>query len=161
MQDQTLGTLLSVSALSSAAFVTPVTSSISIGSQSGAPCSSYTTIDDPSRSILNIGFYGACDNGALFNSSNNGAWIRFIGSGGSIMASSPPGTNRCGAYVTAWFNGTLPTTQGTMAVGEVCLTGDPALDLDTYNSTVFYCTGGYYIYFLIPVPFCNTRYCTM
>ncbi len=150
--------MLTVSATAS---TTVLTSSISIGSQNGAPCSSYTTINDPSRNILQTRFYGPCDNGPLFNTSNNGAWIRFIGSGGLIMASYPPGPNRCGGYVTLWFNGTLPTTLGAMNNGSICYSVDMPDSLRSYDSSVIYCIDGYYIYFLSPVAICNARYCTM
>lgn len=153
--------LVLISTISPTASTTVFTSSISIGSQSGPPCSSYTTINDPSRSVLQTGLYGTCDKGPLFNTSNNGSWIRFIGSGGSIMASSPPGANRCGGYVTVWFNGTLPTTQGTMANGSICYSIELGYVLVSRDSNVVYCIGGYYIYFLPPVFICNARYCTM
>jgi hypothetical protein len=140
---------------------TLMTSSISIGSQNGAPCLSYTTINDPSRNVAQIGSFGSCDNGLLFNTSNSGAWIRFVGSGGTEMALSSPGVNRCGGYITGWFNGTLPTTLGTMTNGSVCFTTDAWECLDSYESSIFYCTGSFYIYFLQPSSVCNARYCTI
>ncbi|CAF3623185.1 unnamed protein product [Rotaria sp. Silwood1] len=92
-------------------------SSISIGNQSGPPCSSYTTIDDPSRNIAQSSLFGSCDNGSPFNASNDGSWIRFIGTGGTIIPLAAPAQGHCGAYVGGWFNGTLPTTVGTVANG--------------------------------------------
>lgn len=52
-----------------------MTSSVSIGSQSGTPCTSYTTINDPTRNIANAAIYGTRDNGPIFNASNDGSWI--------------------------------------------------------------------------------------
>ncbi|CAF2855766.1 unnamed protein product [Rotaria sp. Silwood2] len=89
---------------------TTLVSSTSIGSQSGSPCSSYTTINDPSRNVAQTSLYGFCDNGAPFNTSNGGSWIRFIGTGGTTIPLTSPGLNNCGAYIGGWFNGTLPTT---------------------------------------------------
>jgi len=133
---------------------------VSIGSQNGAPCSSYTTINDPLRNIAQIGSSGPCDNKPLFNASGDGAWIRFVGSGGTIIALSSPGVNHCGGYSTGWFNGTLPTTLGTMANGSVCFSSDIFKCFVSYQSSVIYCTGSFYIYFLRPTSFCNARYCT-
>jgi len=124
-----------------------MTSSVIIGSQNGAPCLSYTTINDPSRSVMQTGFFGPCDNGSLFYGSSDGAWIRFVGSGGTIMASSSPGTKNCGGYITGWFNGALPTTLGTMFNGSVCLTADGFECVMDYETSVIYCTGSFYVYF--------------
>jgi hypothetical protein len=134
---------------------------VSIGSQNGAPCLSYTTINDPSRSVTQTGSNGQCDNGPLFNVSGHGAWIRFVGSGGTIMAPSSPGRGHCGGYSTGWFNGTLPTTLGTMVNGSVCFATDGFDCLVNYKTSVIYCTGSFYVYFLQPVLFCNSRYCTV
>ncbi len=137
-----------------------ITSSVSTGSLGGAPCSAYTTIDDPSRNVAQLLSSRPCDNGPLFNTSNHGAWIRFVGSGGTIMAVSSPSLNHCGGYVTGWFNGILPTAVGTMVNGSVCFTTDAGTCSLFYESSVIYCTGSFYIYFLQPVSFCNARYCT-
>ncbi|CAF4589542.1 unnamed protein product [Rotaria sp. Silwood1] len=86
---------------------TTLVSSISIGNQSGPPCSSYTTIDDPSRNIAQSSLYALCDRGSPFNTSNGGSWIRFIGTGGTILPLTAPAQGRCGAYMreesTAWM----------------------------------------------------------
>ncbi|CAF0790865.1 unnamed protein product [Adineta steineri] len=136
-----------------------MTSSVSIGSQSGAPCSSYTTIDDPTRNVANSGMFGTCDEGPIFNSSNSGAWIRFVGSSGTIIALSPPGSNHCGDYGAIWLNSTLPTTVGTMINGTLCYDVDGGTCYAIDTTQILYCTGSFYIYFLSPVIFCNARYC--
>ncbi|CAF1150068.1 unnamed protein product [Rotaria sordida] len=142
-------------------FTTMMVSSVSIGNQSGAPCSSYTTINDPTRNIAQILSSGSCDNGPLFNSSSGeGAWIRFVGNGGTIIPFSSPGRNHCGAYSSGWFNGTLPKTFDTIVNGFICLSSDIGECIVTYNSSVIYCIGSFYVYFLLPVPICNARYCT-
>jgi hypothetical protein len=138
-----------------------MTSSVSIGSQNGEPCLSYTTINDPSRSVMQTGSFRPCDNGSLFYASGDGAWIRFVGSGGTIMAPSSPGKNHCGGYTTGWFNGTLPTTLGTMFNGSICFTTDAFECTVLYETSVIYCNGSFYVYFLQPVRFCNARYCTV
>ena len=135
-------------------------STVIIGSQSGAPCSSYTTIDDPSRSVTQVGLYGTCDNGPIFNTSTGGAWIRFVGTGRTIMAMSPPAVNLCGGFLTGWFSGALPTIPGSTSDGFACVgsSGNPCLVNNTVSVT--YCSGTFYIYFLPPVTMCDARYCT-
>jgi len=137
-----------------------MTSSVSIGSQSGAPCSSYTTIDDPTRNVSQTGVSGTCDNGPIFNTSNGGAWIRFVGSGGTIISLSPIGTNHCGGFIPGWLNSTLPTTLGAMINGTMCFSNDADPCFMTYQTEIIYCIGSFYIYFLSPVTVCNARYCT-
>ena len=48
----------------------------------------------------------------VFNASNGGSWIRFVGSGGTIIPLTSPGMYHCGGYLSGWYNGTLPTTAG-------------------------------------------------
>lgn len=132
---------------------------MSIGSQNGAPCSSYTTINDPSRNFNQTGSYGACDRGSLFNATNGGSWIRFVGVGGTIIAPTAPDKSTCGGYITSWFNNTLPTTVGTVMNGTLCLsTNDYPCFLSKMISVVN--CGGFYIYLLPSMPVCNARYCT-
>ncbi|CAF1466200.1 unnamed protein product [Rotaria sp. Silwood1] len=138
---------------------TTLVSSISIGNQSGPPCSSYTTIDDPSRNAAQSSLFGSCDNGSPFNASNGGSWIRFIGTGGTIISLAAPAQGHCGAYVGGWFNGTLPTTVGTVVNGTVCFVISPYSCLVFISISVINCSG-FYVYFLPPVSVCNARYCT-
>ncbi|CAF4973673.1 unnamed protein product, partial [Rotaria socialis] len=70
-----------------------VTSSVIIGSQTGPACSAYTQIDDPTRSIYNKASSSSCDNEAIFNSTGDGSWIRFVGTGGTSIPLSSAGTN--------------------------------------------------------------------
>lgn len=135
------------------------TSSINIGSQTGAPCSAYTTIDDPTRNIYQNGSYGSCDRGSLFNATDDGSWIRFIGVGGTTMAATSPGRLNCGAFLSAWFNDTLPTTVGSVYNGTVCLSGSHQPCVLMMRISVVNC-GGFYIYLLPSMPVCSARYCT-
>ncbi|CAF4994962.1 unnamed protein product, partial [Rotaria sp. Silwood1] len=80
------------------------------GASDDPPCSSYTVVNDPSRNIATPGMGGACDNGPLFNTNIGGRWIRFMGKGGTIIPVTSPGMNHCSAYLSGWFNGTLPST---------------------------------------------------
>ena len=137
-----------------------LTSSVSIGSQSGSACSGYTTINDPSRNSSLRGSSSPCDNGQLFNSSNGRAWIRFVGTGGTIIAPFPPGIGRCGAFLTAWYNTTLPTTVGATVNGTICIDSETEMCAVPNDTPVVYCSGNFYVYLLSPLPLCNARYCT-
>ncbi|CAF1027850.1 unnamed protein product [Adineta steineri] len=139
-----------------------VTSSVIIGSQTGSSCSSYTQINDPTRSISTTGLTSSCDNSYIFNSSNGGAWIRFVGSGGTALPTSSPGLNHCGGYLSGWYNNSLPTTTNTIVTGTACF--------ETYSGTCGYAVDisvilcpastNYYVFFLPPLNVCNARYCT-
>lgn len=146
--------------LVSTVLVVTVGSTVSIGSQTGLPCSSYTTIDDPSRNIGPTGLAGPCDNSPIFNTTNGGAWIRFVGSGGTMMPTTTAGVNRCGGFLAGWFNGTLPSVPGAQNNGSVCFTNYGLTCVISMDVSIAYCSGGFYIYFLPPVPICNSRYCT-
>lgn len=143
--------------------IAALTSYVVIGNQSGSPCSSYTTIDDPSRNVNYTGALWPCDNLPLFNTSNGGcAWIRFVGSGGELLASNSPDRFRCGAYMPIWTNGTLPTIIGTRG-NLIIIFSTPIMDLYLPNvptGNVMYCPGNFYIYCLIPPVLCNARFCT-
>jgi len=149
---------VSVSTISTIS-TTVIVSSVSIGSQSGAPCTSYTTINDPTRNVANTGTYGTCDRGPVFNASNDGSWIQFVGTGGTTIPMTPPGVSHCGGYLSGWFNGTLPNAVGTVVNGTVCFDSDPSFCLIAVIVSVANC-GGFYVYLLPPVAVCNARYCT-
>jgi hypothetical protein len=136
-------------------------SSVSIGSQSGLPCSSYTTISDPSRNVAQSTSYGPCDVGPLFNTSNGGSWIRFVGTGGTTIPLLSPGSGYCGGFLSGWYNGTVPTIFGDTANGTVCLDINLIPCSLQTKASVVYCTGSFYVYFLRPMPLCNARYCTI
>ncbi|CAF3769860.1 unnamed protein product [Rotaria sp. Silwood1] len=123
------------------------------------PCSSYTVVNDPLRSIATSGIGGSCDNGPLFNTSIGGRWIRFMGTGGSIIPMTSPGINHCGAYLAGWFNGTLPSMIETKISGNICFEGYISTCLFHFSVSVVNCNS-FYVYFLPPLSMCNARYCT-
>lgn len=138
-----------------------LTSSISIGSQNGVACSGYTQIDDPSRNIANVASPGQCDNGPIFNVSGGAAWIRFVGSGGTELPMSSPGINHCGAFLSGWYNDTLPIIPNTPTNGTVCFETYADICGFSLDTTVVLCSpGNFYVFRLLPIPICNARYCT-
>ncbi|CAF4571562.1 unnamed protein product [Rotaria sp. Silwood2] len=130
------------------------------GASSEPPCSSYTVVNDPSRNIATYGMGGSCDNGLLFNTSIDGRWIRFMGTGGTIIPLTSPEINHCGAYLAGWFNGTLPSIVGTIVSGDVCFNTYSITGAFVSSVSVVNC-GSFYVYFLPPVEVCNSRYCTI
>jgi hypothetical protein len=139
---------------------TAVVSSVSIGSQIGSPCSSYTTINDPTRNANQNGIFSTCDSGPLFNTTNGGSWIRFVGTGGTMIPLASPGPYHCGGFLSGWFNGTLPTTVGAVVNGTACFDVSTNTCWWVIDMSVTNC-GGFYVYFLRPVRVCNSRYCTI
>jgi hypothetical protein len=130
------------------------------GISNDPPCSSHTVVNDPSRNVGTSGIGGACDNGPLFNTSIGGRWIRFLGTGGTMIPSTSPGRQHCSAYLAGWANVTLPSTNGTVANGTGCFETIIAIcgfqiDIEIVNCNTFY------VYFLPPLSFCNARYCTI
>ncbi|CAF0870857.1 unnamed protein product [Adineta ricciae] len=137
------------------------TSSISVGNQIGLPCSGYTEINDPTRSSSYTANILSCDNGPLFNTTNGGSWIRFVGSGGTTLALSPPDINRCGAYLPIWYNNTLSIPPNTVINDIACVLGYTDTCLAAIAISVVLCSSGnYYVFFLPPTSFCSSRYCT-
>ncbi|CAF2525336.1 unnamed protein product [Rotaria sp. Silwood2] len=130
------------------------------GASDDSPCSSYTVVNDPSRNIATSGIGGACDNGPLFNTSIGGRWIRFMGTGGTIIPLTSPGVNHCGAFLSGWFNGTLPSKIETIVSGNICFTTFISACLFFWPISVVNCNS-FYVYFLPPSNFCNLRYCTV
>ncbi|CAF3463672.1 unnamed protein product [Rotaria sp. Silwood2] len=130
------------------------------GASGDPPCLSYTVVNDPSRNIATSGVGGICDNGPLFNTSIGGRWIRFVGTGGTIIPLTSPGVNHCGAFLTGWFNGTLPSIVGTIVSGDVCFETGGFMCLILIPVSVVHCSS-FYVYFLPPMLICDSRYCTI
>ena len=109
--------------------------------------------------MASSGINDTCDNGPFFNTSIGGRWIRFKGTGGTILPHTSPGVNHCGSFLAGWYNGTLPSTEETIVNGTVCFAGDENSCLFPMDISVINCEH-FYVYFLPPVEVCNARYCT-
>ncbi|CAF2105726.1 unnamed protein product, partial [Rotaria magnacalcarata] len=73
-------------------------------------CSSFLTINDPTRNTEYTASIG-CDQSTF---SSKGQWIRFIGSGGTLIPLSPPKIDGCGTRATGWYNGLMPSVGQTV-----------------------------------------------
>ncbi|CAF0863085.1 unnamed protein product [Rotaria sordida] len=136
------------------------TSSSSSSGSLPSSCSSYTTIDDPTRSISAAGYALGCDNTSPFINRTFPVWIRFIGTGGSTLPLQTPGMNLCGSEGTGWYDGTMPSSTGAIVNGTACFTWYNSVCRFSSSISVANCDS-YYIYLLPPAPACMMRYCTI
>ncbi|UJR32804.1 hypothetical protein I4U23_020266 [Adineta vaga] len=129
------------------------------GTSNDAPCSSHTVINDPLRNVAATGIGGTCDSGSFFDTSIGGRWIRFVGTGGTMIPMTPTGFMRCGAYLTVWFNGTLPSTSNAIVNTNACVDLQTGVCAFPIEISIVKCID-FYVYFLRPLLMCNARYCT-
>lgn len=130
------------------------------GISGNPPCLSHTVVNDPSRNVNTGGMGGACDDGPLFNTSIGGRWIRFVGNGGTMIPSNSPGMQHCSAFLAGWSNITLPSIIETLANGIGCFETLASICGYERDIKIVNC-GTFYVYFLVPLSFCNARYCTI
>jgi len=152
---------LSISGTNSTSSNSLSSSSSSSGS-GGWPsgCSAYTTLDDPTRNVYAAGYALGCDSTAPFTNRTNPVWIRFIGTGGTTLPLTTPGINLCGSVGTGWYDGSMPSSSGTIVNGTVCFTWYTSVCQYSQSISVANC-GSFYIYLLPPAPACMMRYCTI
>jgi len=152
---------LSISGTNSTSSNSLSSSSSSSGS-GGWPsgCSAYTTLDDPTRNVYAAGYALGCDSTAPFTNRTNPVWIRFTGTGGTTLPLTTPGMNLCGSEGTGWYDGSMPSSSGTIVNGTVCFTWYTSVCQYSQSISVANC-GSFYIYLLPPAPACMMRYCTI
>lgn len=121
-----------------------------------AQCSNYTTITDATRSPDYLGS-AACDD-TLFPSTF--IWVRFTGSGGTLLATCPVDTPRCGADAPGWYSGIHPSLAGSVLSGFVCYNSNGDLCSSTSWVLITNCNG-FYVYYLTAPTSCVLRYCTI
>jgi hypothetical protein len=134
---------------------TSITSAVTASAMPGQ-CFNATLLSDGTRSA---GFQGSpyCDNGAPIAP---GGWFQFFGSGGMILANCVVASNLCGSQATGWYSGVFPATPGQTVSGTACFNwlGNTclfSLPVQTTNCN------GYYVFYLVPTPQCDWRYCTV
>jgi hypothetical protein len=134
----------------SAPSTTTTTNAITSYSQ----CSSYTIINDTTRLTTAAGAV-SCD-WSTFNTSTT--WVRFLGAGGTRLATSAPSSNLCGTLATGWYSGSLPSS-GMTVNGTVCYVWAGSSCNWSNVIQVTNC-GLFYVFGLIMPPVCYLRYCT-
>jgi hypothetical protein len=118
-------------------------------------CYNYTTMDDNTRSVNGSSGTG-CDR-TIFSSGPT--WVRFVGTGGTEIPTSPVGSNHCNTQATGWYSGVMPNTFDETTNGTACFEWQSGTCQFSSNIFVTNC-GSYYVYRLSSTPNCNMRYCT-
>ena len=119
-------------------------------------CSNYTTIADPTRNPSDMSA-SSCDS-LTFTSLP--MWVRFTGSGGSLLASCPIAGSSCATDHPGWYSGLYPSTAGGISYGIVCYIYDDNACQDSNPILITNCNG-FYVYYLNAPPSCDERYCTI
>jgi Notch-like protein len=118
-------------------------------------CDAYTTIDDPTRNILQT--TGTNTDTNFFSSGPR--WVRFEGAGGTQIPTNPVPIYRCGTSASGWYSSGMPTVPDTTVNGTVCYTWS-ANNCSFSNQIQVTNCGSYYVYYLSTPPTSNLRYCT-
>ena len=85
-------------------------------------------------------------------------WYRFVGAAGTKIPTTPVERYHCNAVFSGWMNGAQPTIEDGEVVRTVCFTSKPGECKFTNKIKVKNC-GSYFIYRLVPVTTCKSRYC--
>lgn len=116
-------------------------------------CQNYQTLSDAERKQTYSSEYPyQCD------SSLSVGWYRFQGAAGTKMAISCPPANRCDASFPGWLNGAHPTVDDGIVTRSACIHKAGNCCSSGFSIQVKNC-GSYYIYRLIPLTNCDSRYC--
>ena len=89
---------------------------------SACSSSNYKSINDASRHVFAPGMALSCDNTQSFTNQTSAVWVRFEGTGGTMLPLTTPGMNVCGTEGTGWYDGAMPTTSGSIVNGTACFT---------------------------------------
>ncbi|CAF3401364.1 unnamed protein product [Rotaria sp. Silwood2] len=138
--------VLANKAISTICPTTSITTTVTASSLP-AQCSNYTTITDDTRSP-DYTVSSSCDD-TIF--STTPMWVRFTGSSGTLLASCPIDTGRCGADAPGWYSGVHPSLAGSVTSGFVCYNFDGDLCYWTSWILVTNCNG-FYVYYLYAPP---------
>ncbi|XP_067282810.1 uncharacterized protein [Pseudorasbora parva] len=116
------------------------------------PCYSYTTLDDPRRSINNSIYYGMCDYNVKWN-----GWYRLLIRGQNAqMPESCVNQRMCGTEEQFWLNGSHPQLEDGVVTRQVCgSTWSGCCGYISHPIQVKACPGSYYVYE------CHGTYCRL
>ena len=97
---------------------------------------------------------------SLCDSPFSEGWYRFVGAAGTKMSTTRVAAFRCGTNWSGWLDGSHPTVEDGKVQRTVCFS-----DRDTgckVSNTVFVKNcGSYYIYKLLELSSCDSRYCAI
>ena len=121
-------------------------------------CTSYKTINDPTRSVSNqIESKDArCDRGILTSKS----WVRFTGCGGTAIPNNPPQAYHCGTNAPGWIRGAHPAVAEGVVKRKLCYRfNDSECHYGSYNISIRNC-GSFFVYKPPDLIHCYLRLCT-
>ena len=93
-----------------------------------------------------------CDN-------NLNGWYRFQGAAGTKLVTTCPPMNRCDTSFPVWLSEDHPTVAEGTVPRKVCIHKYDNCCYDWFDIQVKNCSS-YYIYKLLNLPYCPTRYCS-
>ena len=116
-------------------------------------CSSHTTLNSAGRNVT-FPYQASCDN------TLTSVWYRLTGDSGSYLPEScpQPQNDVCGTYYPGWLNGIHPTAAEGVVTRTVCFSSSTTCCCYSIPIEVKNC-GDFYVYKLMPVPICYSRYC--
>ena len=85
-------------------------------------------------------------------------WYRFKGDAGTKMPTTRVPAYRCGTDWSGWLDGAHPTVEDGKVKRTVCFSDRPSGCKYSIEINVKNC-GSYFIYNLLSLPGCNSRYC--
>ena len=85
-------------------------------------------------------------------------WYRFKGDAGTKMPTTRVPAYRCGTDWSGWLDGAHPTVEDGKVKRTVCFSDRPSGCTYSIEINVKNC-GSYFIYNLLSLPGCNSRYC--
>ena len=121
-------------------------------------CTSYKTINDPTRSVSNQieSTDARCDRGILTSES----WVRFTGCGGTAIPNNPPQGYHCGTNSPGWIRGAHPAVAEGVVKRQLCYRyNDSECHFDSYKISIRNC-GSFFVYKPPDLTKCSLRLCT-
>ena len=121
-------------------------------------CTSYSTINDPTRSVSNEtdSEFALCDKGILTSES----WVRFTGSGGTVIPNNPPQAYHCGTNSSGWIRGAHPAVAEGVVKRQLCYRyNENECGFDSYEISIRNC-GSFFVYKPPDLTECYLRLCT-
>ena len=116
-------------------------------------CSNYLTLSEADREKDFVsGNIRGCDDTLSKN------WYRFTGAAGTQMPTQAVPRRACGTSSSGWLSGTHPREVDGIVERTVCFTDFENTCRWTKTIRVRNCTD-FFVYELVPVDFCNLRYC--